>query len=380
VAQACCALVAALSWSTAAGAQTAEFLSGQTPPPHDVAPSQAAEQHDYPSLHIAGFGDIDFAQTKHPEGPRGFSLGQFVLHMTSELSPRVTFFGEISFTARSDAGTGTPAATGFNAEIERMILRFDESDRLKVSFGRYHTPINYWNTAFHHGQWLQTTIARPEMIQFGGRFLPVHFVGALVEGAVPAGGWNVNYQAGFGNGRGNVISRGGDAGDNNDFRATLLTLFSKPDSFYGFQFGGSAYFDKITLPDTRDFGERIVAGYAAYQKETPELIAEVAAVRHQQADTSLVTWNHAYYIQAAYRLPQLNHVLKPYFRFEHVGVNPQDLVFLAQPAPNLDSGVTVGLRFDASQFAAIKGEYRNWSRGGSQPRNYGGFFQICFTF
>jgi len=300
--------------------------------------------------------------------------------MTSELSPRVTFFGEISFTARADAGTGNPAATGFNAEIERMILRFDESDRFKVSFGRYHTPINYWNTAFHHGQWLQTTIARPEMIQFGGRFLPVHFVGALAEGGVPAGGWNLNYQAGFGNGRGSVISRAGDAGDNNDFRATLLTMFSKPDQLYGFQFGGSIYFDKITLLDARDFGERIVAGYAVWQKETPELIAEVAAVRHEPSEGSLVTWSHAYYIQAAYRLPQLNHALKPYFRFEHVGVNPQDVVFQVQSVPNLDDGVTLGLRFDASQFAALKGEYRTWSRGGSTPRNYGGFFQICFTF
>ncbi len=96
-----------------------------------------------------------------------------------------------------------------------MILRFDQSDRLKVSFGRYHTPINYWNTAFHHGQWLQTTIARPEMIQFGGRLLPVHFVGALVEGSVPAQGWNLNYKAGLGNGRATAISRGGDAGDVN---------------------------------------------------------------------------------------------------------------------------------------------------------------------
>ena len=88
----------------------------------------------------------------------------------------------------------SPAAPGFNAEVERMILRFDHSDRLKVSFGRYHTPINYWNTAFHHGQWLQTTITRPEMIQFGGRFLPVHFVGALVEGGVPGGGLNLELQ------------------------------------------------------------------------------------------------------------------------------------------------------------------------------------------
>ena len=352
----------------------------QSPSQHEAAQQPAEQQRDYPNLHIAGFGDIDFSQTKHPEGPRGFSLGQFVLHMASELSPRVTFFGEISFTARSDAGTGSPAATGFNAEIERMILRFDESDRFKVSFGRYHTPINYWNTAFHHGQWLQTTISRPEMIQFGGRFLPVHFVGALAEGGVPAGGWNVNYEAGFGNGRGNVISRGGDAGDNNDFRATLLTLFSKPDHLYGLQFGGSIYFDKITLPDTPDIGERIVAGYAVWQKETPELIAEVASVRHEPSQGGLVTWSHAYYIQAAYRLPQFNHTFKPYFRFEHVGVNSQDHVFQVQPVLNLDGGVTLGLRYDASPFAAIKGEYRNWSRGGTTPRNYGGFFQICFTF
>ena len=374
------ALVVAALASTPAAAQPGPAGSPQSASPHDAGAQQPAEAHDYPNLHIAGFGDIDFSQTKHLEGPRGFSLGQFVLHMTSELSPRVTFFGEISFTARSDAGTGTPAAAGFNAEIERMILRFDESDRLKVSFGRYHTPINYWNTAFHHGQWLQTTISRPEMIQFGGRFLPVHFVGALAEGAVPAGGWNVNYEAGFGNGRGSVISRAGDAGDNNDFHATLLTVFSKPDRLYGFQFGGSMYFDKITLADTRNFGERIVAGYAVWQKETPELIAEVASVRHQPSEGTLVSWSHAYYIQAAYRLPQLNHTFKPYFRFEHVGVNPQDVVFQVQPVLNLDGGVTLGLRYDASQFAAIKGEYRTWSRGTSTPRNQGGFFQICFTF
>ena len=133
-------------------------------PPHDEHQSPA---RDYPSFRLSGFGDVNFARTKRLEGARNFFEGQLTLHMTSELSPRTTFFGEISFTPRSDAGTGTPAATGFNTEVERMIVRFDHSDQLKVSVGRYHTPINYWNTAFHHGQWLQTSIARPEMVQFG---------------------------------------------------------------------------------------------------------------------------------------------------------------------------------------------------------------------
>jgi hypothetical protein len=334
-------------------------------------------ERQYPSLRLAGFGDVNFSGMKHLEGPRGFTLGQLALHFTSELSPRVTFFGEISFSARADAGTGTPAATGFNTEVERLILRFDQSDRLKLSLGRYHTPINYWNTAYHHGQWLQTTIGRPEMIQFGGRFLPVHFIGGLLEGSVPAAGWNLNYKAGVGNGRASVISRGGDAGDNNGERAWLANVFSKPDKVFGLEFGGSLYTDTVTLANTREFQERIVSGYVVWNKEEPEIIAEIAGVRHREAGTDISTWNRAYYIQAAYRLPQLKRLLKPYYRFEHIGIADGDAMFATVPL--LDSSI-VGLRYDASLFAAIKGEYRTWRRGDDVPRNHGGFFQLCFTF
>ena len=345
--------------------------AGQTPPPDEATP----DQRQYPSLRLSGFGDVNFSKTENPEGPTGFTLGQLALHMASELSPRVTFFGEISFSARPDAGTGSPSVTGFNTEVERMILRFDQSDRLKVSFGRYHTPINYWNTAFHHGSWLQTTIARPEMIQFGGRLLPVHFVGALVEGSVPAAGWNVNYKAGVGNGRATAISRGGDAGDVNGHRAWLANAFSKPDRLFGLEFGGSAYGDKISTA-AGEFDEQIISGFAAWQKEDPEIIAEVAAIRHESAG-GLETWSHAYYVQGAYRLPQFERLWKPYVRFEHIGVDAADLVF--QTVPNLDSTI-VGVRYDASALTALKGEYRTWTRGDNSVRNHGGFFQVCFTF
>ncbi len=358
-------LLACLAAPGAASAQQHDM--DQAPP----------DQRQYPSLKIAGFGDVGYSATRRPEGPKGFNLGQLALHMASELSPRVTFFGEVSFSARADAGTGTPAATGFNAEIERMILRFDHSDHLKVSFGRYHTPINYWNTAFHHGQWLQTTVARPEMIQFGGRLLPVHFIGMLVEGAVPAGGWNLNYKGGVGNGRASVISRGGDAGDSNGNRAWLANVFSKPDRWYGLEFGGSLYGDKITLASTRQFSEQIVAAHVAWQKEDPELIAEFANVRHDEIGNRSVMWSHAFYVQGAYRLPQFNRLWKPYVRFEHTGINAVDDVF--QGVLNLD-GTTAGVRYDASSFAAIKGEFRTWTRGAETRRNYGGFFQVSFTF
>jgi len=193
---------------------------------HDQAPSAAAAgeaaQPGYPSLKLNGFSDIDFASSNLHAPATGFGQatllnthssygeGQFALHFSSALSAKVSVFGELTLTARPDAGTnitGGPAAPGFNPELERVIVRYDLNDYFKLSFGRYHTPINYWNTAFHHGQWLQTTISRPEMTQFGGSFIPVHFVGSLLEGAMPAGGLNLNYNFGLGNGRAAVISR-----------------------------------------------------------------------------------------------------------------------------------------------------------------------------
>jgi hypothetical protein len=361
-----------LVWPSVSAAQQ---LDDQTSHPGQTAPDGAISE--YPSLHLSGFGNVDFSAQNKSEGPRGFSEGQFVLHLASALSPRVNFFGELSFTARPDAGTGNPPATGFNAEVERAIIRFDESDRLKVSFGRYHTPINYWNTAFHHGAWLQTTISRPEMVQFGGRFIPVHFVGGLVEGSASAGGWNLNYQGGVGNGRGNVISRAGDAGDNNARPAWLANVFVKPDRAFGLQVGGSAYFDRISQPGRPEYNERILSAHAVWLRGDPELIAEIADVRHEAVAGTQSASNLAYYVQAAYRLPVLDRVLKPYYRFEHIDISAADPVFAG--IPRLD-GSTIGIRYDVSTYAAIKTEGRIRRRTSEGALTNGLFLQICFTF
>jgi hypothetical protein len=361
--------------SPSAGSSNAGAHDEQAPHPGQSGAEPPGSE--YPSLRLSGFGNVDFAAQSASEGPRGFNEGQFVLHLASALSPRVNFFGELSFTPRTDAGTGSPAATGYNAEVERIILRFDQSDRFKASFGRYHTPINWWNTAYHHGAWLQTTISRPEMTQFGGRFIPVHFVGGLVEGSVPAGGWNVNYQAGIGNGRGNVISRGGDAGDNNARPAYVLNVFTKPDRAFGLQAGGSLYLDRVSVPGRPEFSERIVAAHAVWQQGDPEVIAEIAHVRHERVGGGPTSGNVAYYLQTAYRLPSFNKVWKPYYRFEHINIDAADQVFTG--VMNLDSS-TLGVRYDLSTYAAIKTEARIRRRVSDLPRTNGWFLQVCFTF
>ncbi|MGH9538735.1 MAG: hypothetical protein ACRD3H_12460, partial [Terriglobales bacterium] len=169
-----------------------------TPAPGPGAASMQGEDHAsmgeirdierrFPSLQIRGFGDVDFSATDQKGSISGFNLGQFVLHFASPLSEKVSFFGEVSFTAQP---------TSYELSVERSIIRYDYNDYFKLSFGKYHTPIGYWNAAFHHGAWLQTTIARPEMVQFGGTFIPVHFVGLLAEGNIPSGWLGLGYNVG----------------------------------------------------------------------------------------------------------------------------------------------------------------------------------------
>src|SRR6266849_6286791 len=146
---------------------------------HEPTESQATTRQleaRYPSLQIRGFGDVNFSTTDQRGATSGFNLGQLDLHLASALSHKVTYFGELTFNAQP---------TGYTVEVERSIIRYDYNDYFKLSFGRYHTPIGYWNTAFHHGAWLQTTISRPDFVRFGGTFIPVHFLGLLAEGNIP---------------------------------------------------------------------------------------------------------------------------------------------------------------------------------------------------
>src|SRR5947199_1898990 len=352
-------------------------MAEAAPPPgpmhqHETTESQTTTRQleaRYPSLQIRGFGDVNFSATDQRGAISGFNLGQLDLHLASALSHKVTYFGELTFNAQS---------AGYTLEVERSIIRYDYNDFFKLSFGRYHTPIGYWNTAFHHGAWLQTTISRPEMIRFGGTFIPVHFLGVLAEGNIPSGGVGLSYNAGVGNGRGFPINRPGDAGDNNNNRAWVANLYSRPAKLYGLQMGVSVYRDKITLPVNpagNEFREWISAAHIVWTKETPEFLAEFANVNHRNILTNAITNNQAYYAQIAYRLPWLERTLKPYYRFEHTHTPLSEQVFTNL---NLVQSI-VGMRYDITNYARFKGEYRNFKRLPTDPRGNGAFFHPDFT-
>jgi hypothetical protein len=134
----------------------------QAPPTHDLHDHglPASDSGPAPSRLVwSGFGDMAWKKTDAP-GDNTFILGQFTLYPTATLSDRLSVLAEIVFKGGSD--------NRILVDLERALLRYSFADSLALSAGRYHTAIGYYNAAYHHSSWLQTTIERPLIFAFGG--------------------------------------------------------------------------------------------------------------------------------------------------------------------------------------------------------------------
>ena len=299
---------------------------------------------DDPTFSAFGFADMNYV-TGDNQSKEGFVLGQLVGHAVARVSDRLNLFSEVTATGRDSE---------YKFEVERLIAKYDFSDRYMLSAGRYHTPIGYWNTSFHHGTWLQTTVGRPST----SRIIPIHFVGLELEGKLPGERLGLAYRIGVGNGRHGNITRAGDAGDINSSRAFSLSLDSRPISINNLNAGISFYSDRVTPPASLEVDEEIFSVYAAWENETPEVIAEYVHASH--APTSGAGSSDdtdAFYVQVAYRLPARMQQFKPYVRVEEVDVGDNDPLL---GGLGLDyEAVIAGVRFDFSPSAALKFEYHS---------------------
>ena len=301
-----------------------------------------------PEFNFMGFGDISYI-SRDGSSQDGFVIGQAVAHITASLGNSFSVFGEISATGKD---------SGYSMEVERMIVKYDYSDLFKFSAGRYHTPIGYWNSAFHHGAWLQTSTTRPEMVKFGSKIVPIHFVGVLMEGTLPGNPLGLSYHAGFGNGRHANVARAGDAGDINGDKAWMVQLRAAPDRYFGLEMGLGFYNDEIRPDDRPDIKENTVSAYVAWTRESPEVIIEFLHSSHELLTDSSVSGDvDAWYAQFAYRLKDDLSQWKPYARFEKTDVDDTDPLLFDQ---GLDfEAAILGVRWDFNPYAALKAEYRN---------------------
>ena len=309
-----------------------------------AAPLTAQLEQTGPAVQGFIFGDAMYS-AMDGSGAEGFQLGQIVGHANATLAERVLFFGEVSFTYRNGS---------YVVNMERAILRYDFSDALKVSAGRYHTPISFWNTAYHHGLWLQGSVARPEPIKFGTAFIPVHFVGAMLEGRLP--NTAVHYMAGVGNGRSASGVGAQDGGDANDNKAVILSASVRPLRLLGFQVGGGLYLDRVPDAGVGATDELIWSGHVVWERGSLDLMAEYIDVTHEPVSGGSSIGSSAYYVHAGWRLPGAWRAVTPYARWEEMEVPAVDPVF-GGILPDYQA-VVAGVRYDLDAPVALKAEYR----------------------
>src|SRR5258708_793469 len=143
-------------------------------------------------LQLRSFGHVGFSATDE-RGTHGATvLGDLDLLLTSRISTKANVLGEILFEP-GDAGT-------FKVDVERLLLQVHQNDYFSVGLGRFHTGIGFYNSYFHHGNYMQTTTDRPLPFDFAddGGILPTGNVGITVSGRLPSGRLGLGYLAEFG--------------------------------------------------------------------------------------------------------------------------------------------------------------------------------------
>jgi len=314
-----------------------------------VEESGAAMYAKSMGISIRGFADVVYRNESY-DGKNGaadrdvneFSIGQLDLFPSAELSDDVSFLSELVFTSKSDGSTA--------ASIERLIVKWEPSDYLNFQVGRFHTTVGYWNETYHHGEWLQTTIGRPELFRFdsSGGILPIHLVGGMARGTVPLQDIaDIDYTIEVGNGR-PAFPGTQTAGDIDTVKAYNFALAARPSGMRSLQIGGNIYSDKIPENTDEDKGalrssmdETIYGGFITYLNTPIELIAEAIQVEHEDMDSE------GYYLQAGYRIGDY----MPYARWDSVEIDDADTFYRHQDDRET---ITAGIRWDMNTWTAIK--------------------------
>jgi hypothetical protein len=306
-----------------------------------------------PELKIKGFSDIGFsAKITDSEGSNKFSLGGMDLFITSEITDMVSFLAESHFQFNTDTNSS-------DFHLARVSLKYSLSNLFNIKIGRMHTPLGYWNQAYHHGTWFQTTAFRPQIYKFegdDGGFLPVHSVGIELLGTKEFDGFDLEYNFDVINGRGRTKDEIQNIKDNNDSKAINLLLSIKPHFIEGLKLGANVYYDRIpsnpsVSTRTNRIDELILGGYLIYIHDRVELLGEYFNIYHDDKTSGNDFDTLGFYLQAGYKIDKFT----PYYRFDFIDFENGDPYFTPD---DIDiKKHTLGLKWDIFCWNALKFEY-----------------------
>jgi len=350
------------------------------PPPAQLTPSVDPTMVGMPNmtlpevggLQFRGFSDVGFTDTDQKGSHSTFFTGAFNLFMTSRLSDRFSVLGELIFEF--------DPSNGVHTDLERAEFHYTPSDYFNLTAGRFHTSIGYYNTAYHHASWLIPTATRPFLFAFEdqGGILPTHNVGLSANGAIPSGPLGLHYVAEVGNGRASITTTAASSvqvqQDDNSHKSWNLAAFSRPAALPGFQIGASVYGDRLYPTGLPKISEYIMDGYITYHPSRFEFTNEFVEIRHALVGTNTVFHTPGFYSLLS---KDVGRGVKPYLSWEYLNVAKREPLY--GNSIGLRHGPSTGIRYDFTDFAALKLEYYRLMRRAQTDIN-GVRADLAFTF
>jgi hypothetical protein len=288
---------------------------------------------------IRGFADI---LTSYQNDKASFGFDEQDLFITSELTDRISFLGESVFKY-------TPTSpTDFSVSIERLIIKYNFQGNNNLILGKIHTPINYWNNAYHHGRVFYPTIERP--LLFAAGIIPLHTTGISIQGH-DFGNLKFGYDIVIGNGLGSA-----PVADNDKRKSVTVAAHIKPlDKLY---LGVSWYNDAISKGATVEdkiinwkVNQNLFTGSVAYFGNKFELLTE-GTLGTDKTDTTGSKNTLAGYLYAGYKVTKK---LIPYIRLDDLQYQNGEIYF----TKNNTTSVVAGLRYQINYLSVVKLEFQH---------------------
>ena len=326
---------------------------------------------------LHGFADVGFTRSNNDEtrldqSGRGFSASSLDFYLTPQFSDSTKALIELIFEFAPDGSLAT--------DLERLQFGHIFNDSLTVWMGRYHAPYGYWNTGFHHGAEIQTSILRPRFIDFEdkGGLLPSHVMGAWATGAMPMGKGKMAYDLYAGNGNaidGASAVPGGYAGTlaiNNarDSNGNKLVGANVGYQMGGMVVGAHGFTQRVNIRDAAaaELGEvsvRMTGLYGYYEDDSWEGIAEYYHFNNE--DLTAVKMSHASWLAFS----QVGHAVgerwMPYLRLERASLDQADPYFSSQEYGVSYARQAVGVRYSLNPKATLKLEVNRTKEGDGVP-------------
>ena len=299
--------------------------------------------------------------------------GHVVGHVNTRLTRRLSYFAEVDLDATGGHGS--------QVSLERSVFKFDFKDAARLRIGRIHTPVSIWNSTFHHGQYLQTSVTRPVIVEYTTRFSPIHSLAIEFSGVSSRRWGRVEYLVGVAN-QDNSHGHEETADSHAKNPAYYSRLSVSPARVVGLSVGASLFRERLDNPDHHEehssghLNKTVAAVHTSLQSFRWELMAEFMTVSHQ--GSILDTPNWGFYVQPALRIGGVDSRVKLYARGGRMEKSRSDPFFASDDCFTW-KGLTGGIRFDIAPLVALTAEYRQYGET-SLASNRDMYLQISTTF